>query len=370
MVLCGCHVLYDALNFLARRVSNRFWQPAIPPDRSAHRKINDSLYMLYDFASSNGAYEDPTVDIIFFHGLQVLDYHNAYWKTWTSKAQADNGADQIDICWPEKWLGPDLGDARIFSVTYDSVLLRGRSVGKQDVLAIGDNFVADIILNASGIGPKVGQNCPVILVGHSLGGIMIKRFISSARRRKAELEEGQSRREVERFLNNVKGTFFYSTPHHGANLASWATKIPDANSEVLDLLLVLSKQTEGLNEAFRCWRQEANVGSYNICEALPTCKLGLNVGMVVEEASSRCDGDGFSKVQADHFTVCKPPSKVDNRYEALRGFIEEYAGVDETRRPDAASMLQSEAGAQSPFRARAATMSTQKRPTFKRTRKT
>ncbi|KAG6553216.1 hypothetical protein Mapa_005276 [Marchantia paleacea] len=366
MVSCGCHVLYDALYPLVRRLLNCLRPSAIPPDRSTHKKINDSLYMLYNFASSSGAYDDPKVDIIFFHGLQVHDYHNAYWKTWTSKAQGDNRANHIDVCWPEKWLGPDLGNARIFSVTYDSVLLRGRSVGKQDVLAIGENFVTDIILNGSGIGPKVGQNCPVILVGHSLGGIMIKHFVSSARKKKAEAEEGHSRQEIETFLSNVKGTFFYSTPHHGADLASWATIVPDTNSQLLDLLLVLSKQTERLNDAFRCWRQEANVSSYNICEALPTCILGWNVGIVVEEASSRCDGDGFYKVQADHFTVCKPPSKVDNRYEALRVFIENLAGVDERRRSDPAFMLESEEGAKSAFRARAATMFRQKRPSFNR----
>ncbi len=57
-----------------------------------------------------------TLDVVLFHGLQLTaNYTGDAWKsTWT---QRGNG----DVCWPEKWLPSDLGDAvRIFSVSYNA----------------------------------------------------------------------------------------------------------------------------------------------------------------------------------------------------------------------------------------------------------
>lgn len=51
-----------------------------------------------------------------FHGLQSLanDTSDAWSSTWTQRGHDD-------VCWPEKWLPLDLGDAvRIFSVSYNA----------------------------------------------------------------------------------------------------------------------------------------------------------------------------------------------------------------------------------------------------------
>jgi hypothetical protein len=56
------------------------------------------------------------LDLVFFHGLQLTaNYAGDSWSTtWTQRWNND-------VCWPEKWLPFDLGEAvRIFSVSYNA----------------------------------------------------------------------------------------------------------------------------------------------------------------------------------------------------------------------------------------------------------
>lgn len=93
-------------------------------------QINDYVYELYKPA--NG--EQHTLDIVFIHGLQVGDYSEAYWTTWTTDEKHVN-------CWPQTWLAQEFPTARILSVSYDAGAVRNHRQGRMDMPAIAESLV-------------------------------------------------------------------------------------------------------------------------------------------------------------------------------------------------------------------------------------
>ena len=86
----------------------------------------------------------------------------------------------------------------------------------------------------------VGQR-PVIFVGHSLGGLVVKQMILQA-----ETEQDNE------FVNNTKGIVFFSTPHLGSNVAKLSSMMKFflfPTTEVQDLE-ANSSQLKNLNEHF------------------------------------------------------------------------------------------------------------------------
>lgn len=134
------------------------------------------------------------------------------------------------------------------------------SDGQPDMYSLGENFVNDII--------NLGQDCPVFLVGHSLGGLVLKQFILSAIR----IRNGNNTRLEERitkFLKNWKGVYYYATPHGGAEIANLASRLPNM-SPILELLKTLSRDTRRINEEFREQRAKLNKTAFAVGEGLPT----------------------------------------------------------------------------------------------------
>ena len=108
--------------------------------------------------------EHHNMDIVFFHGLQLGGWQDAFYYTWVNTA---------GTCWPRDWLPQDFPGARIVAITYDSSA--ARTGGAMDVDTIAAAVLADLQL--AGIGVRMSSSnvdVPVTLVGHSLGGIVLK----------------------------------------------------------------------------------------------------------------------------------------------------------------------------------------------------
>ncbi|CAM6104391.1 unnamed protein product [Calypogeia fissa] len=193
---------------------------------------------------------DPEVDIIFFHGLQLGDFTNAVWKTWLAKDRKD--------------------------------------LSRED-------------------------NCrrPVFLVGHSLGGIIIKQFILSAVRIRQDYRELPSKR-IPNFLDDLKGVFYYSSPNQGSRLADLAHRCPQRTLFV-KLLITLNTEMHSINSDFSRLRRKLGIPVFAMAEGRDTRKWGLTF-RVVEEVSALHDCDhSYVHPTADHFTVCKAEDKDDPR---------------------------------------------------------
>ncbi|KAG6556105.1 hypothetical protein Mapa_002046 [Marchantia paleacea] len=293
--------------------------------REGVSKINDAVYELHAPAGV------PEVEMVFFHGLQPFDYKDAHWQTWLTRAKNSNEL------WPQTWLPRDFKNARILTISYDSSAHQNSAAGQTDMHLIGESLVHNLVLSKQA---HVGQsaNCPVIFVGHSLGGLVIKKVILFAKYKLDQLSQNRAHNEndvtkLESFLQNIKGVFYFATPHHGSNMANLAKmtdflKVLPQNSEVLKFLTVLNKEGSRLNDDFRVWRQYNNIRAWTIFELLPTTLLGFG-GMVVVEGSARFDADKHLGEQADHITICKLEERCSSSYQFFTDFITACTGLEQ-----------------------------------------
>ena len=75
---------------------------------------------------------------------------------------------------------------------------------------------------------KLGQEHPFVLVGHNIGGLVIKALVVEAARARTNggnvLDEIRVR-NAKSFLQNLKGVVFYAVPHAGADFDSYIEKV-------------------------------------------------------------------------------------------------------------------------------------------------
>jgi len=79
-------------------------------------------------------------------------------------------------------------------------------------------------------------HCPIVLIGHSFGGLVLKSFVVKLR-----ISTFQNRTDswseatvqcAKAFLRNLRGVVFYSVPHAGAsNIAEYVNKLWSCNSK-------------------------------------------------------------------------------------------------------------------------------------------
>ncbi len=181
------------------------------------------------------------VDVVFVHGLlggvfytwRQLDEDNS--RGWGDRSDLSS-TEEYSYCWPRDWLRGMSPHVRVIGVDFDTHLSQwGREVpqgkGMRESLEERSNEILDklqvwrghsvsfrnrdlfndIDLQAAGVGRR-----PVVFVGHSMGGLIIKRLLTRARERAAE----DSDSEADRLLaDNARGVVFYSTPHLGSRVA-------------------------------------------------------------------------------------------------------------------------------------------------------
>jgi hypothetical protein len=214
------------------------------------------------------------LDVVFFHGLQLSDYHGAWRKTWVVGGN-DNGP-----CWPRTLLGADFPDARVLSVCYDSAAFRSSNQSRLDITSLGD-LLAGALLNAG-----VGQR-PLVLVGHSLGGLMLQQVCLSVDGLADKARDEATKRRASAFIDNVVGAVFYSSPLAGSRLADWANNVGwfAGLGPVMSSLTTLSLEAYRVTAPFgnlRKREQQKRPGSMatlGLCETNAT-SLGM-VGVTV-----------------------------------------------------------------------------------------
>lgn len=268
-------------------------------------EISDRVHLLSEPIAG-----PPEIEIVFIHGLQFSEYRDAYWKTWIAGVKDEDGN---EFCWPKTWLGKEFPRARIVSLSYDSSAWRTAQQGLMDAYLVGETLVQEMV-GIADIGQH--ENCPVVFVAHSLGGLMVKEIICKA--------YGKFGKDLKykKFLQNIGGFLFYATPHLGSKLADTAVNVPNMG-EMVGLLRVINKELGRLNSEFEGIEKESFAGKWEfavIAEAYETQFCGFR-GKVVEEASARHGYKNFVSVSADHFGVCKPEGKRRSSYLILEKLL-------------------------------------------------
>ncbi|CAM6129719.1 unnamed protein product [Calypogeia fissa] len=269
--------------------------------RKSKGQINEQVY---EFASP--VVGPPSVELVFFHGLQPKTSHDsqeADVATWRSEDGKELWLD---------WIVGKFPKARILCISYGAHAEKTEKEKHLDMYNLTENLLSDLTH------AEVGQNkCPVVLVGHSIGGLVMKELCLSASGMVARKKEMLTK-PVKNFLDNLNGLFFYSTPHLGTRLAE---KTNLKHGCLFEDLEPLNGEAARKREEFCELRVKKSWTTYGIVESKDTV-VGKFKGIVVPEASARCDVDELYTVQANHFDICRPRSRKSSSFIKLMRFID------------------------------------------------
>ncbi|OBT63079.1 hypothetical protein VE03_07456 [Pseudogymnoascus sp. 23342-1-I1] len=239
-------------------------------------------------------------DIVFVHGLRG----NAL-ETWSKEL----------VCWPRDFLKHDIPNVRIITWGYDSGVANAlKYASKESIFGHSETLLSDVAMLRS------DTHRPVIFVGHSLGGLVIKEALIKS----AAYQSHGRHPSLGNIYSHAKGIIFLGTPHRGSGKTDFANIIASVAKVSLrqpnkQLLRTLSRDSEVLEnqrEQFTTITREIPI----VCirEELPTA-----IGMIVPEYSASMDGFNVRKdsIPANHMDMTKFLSMQDIGYRRISGHI-------------------------------------------------
>lgn len=214
--------------------------------------------------------EPIRADIVFVHGLTGNGL-----ATW----------EKADTIWPRDLLPKAIPAARVITWNYDADIMRFfNKTGQNTILKHAENFLLDLAgerAEEDGIEP----DRPIIFVGHSLGGLVIKQALITAR----EHENIQNANDdYANILKNTVGIIFLGTPHKGSDQAKWdgiATNLAkvlrkDHNDTIIDALSRGSSTLENLQSSFTGISDRFSYSTFTEEREYP------NIGKIVDDESA------------------------------------------------------------------------------------
>jgi len=263
------------------------------------------------------------VDVVFVHGLWGGAFFT--WrqanpsKTSLPLEDIDESVEDCSSCWPKDWLQDDSDHLRVLACDFDSYISQwGLNCPTQNFKRSLDERSEDLLhqLLEAGVGRR-----PVIFVGHSMGGLIIKKMLTAASESDSQV--------LKMFAQKTKGVVFYSTPHFGSHIAKMNSVFkyfffPSIEVQELEIdnpfLLELNNSFKSFVEKFR-----TKVVSFG--EAIPCRQFGLDLTFVPLESSNPGVGE-FLTVPFNHMDICKPVSKKSVLFRKLHNMIWDVLDVE------------------------------------------
>ena len=240
----------------------------------------------------------PLVDFIFVHGLG-----GGSRKTWSKTGS-------VTDYWPQDWLpkDPAFSTVRVHSFGYDSDWVRG----KDNCLNI--HQFGKLLLAEMSVSPSLSQaNTPIVLIGHSMGGLVIKKAYMLARQGAA----------CEALTERFHTMYFLATPHRGSDSAKLLNNILhfaySSRAYVADLERG-SGAVQSINDEFRNYSVDIDLWSFYETQKL---KIGVISTLIVDPDSATLGypGERQMPVNADHRSICKFDTPTDPNYVILRNAL-------------------------------------------------
>lgn len=263
-------------------------------------------------ATLTHVYEPSSTDalhVVFVHGLG-----GDARSTWMHTPK-----DHTTL-WP-RWIGEDVG-CKVWVAEYGAAL-SGWTDAAMHLVDLGEALFAALQVE-QGL-----RDRRIVLVGHSLGGLVIKSGMTQA----------QALRDPKRLalLDRIAGVVFVGTPHQGSSLATFA--------DMLRLLLRTNPQVvnmvsndawlKQLNDQFRALHVQRSFGVRVFFESKGVFFgrriLGIAIGrrqLIVDRNSSDpgLTGVAPTAIEGDHIEIAKPKSRKELIHKALVDFLKGMEG--------------------------------------------
>ncbi|KAJ9137442.1 GPI inositol-deacylase [Pleurostoma richardsiae] len=265
------------------------------PDQGDGPKGPFGLSLLYEPED-----QTPVADLIFVHGLNGGSY-----STWTKGDES--------TFWPQKWLPEDaaFADVRIHTFGYHSGLSRDSILNIHDFA----RSLLGAIHDAPGI-PR-NQGVPLILIGHSMGGLVVKRAYIIA----------SQTAEYHSIFERVYAMVFLATPHQGSHLSQTLNRLLSLHGPrpFVHDLFPASLALQSINEEFPS--VSSSLRLFSFFETLP---IG-GIGLIVEKPAAVLNYPNERRMYlaANHRDVARFSSRDDPSYVTVRNAL--ATTIDEQR---------------------------------------
>lgn len=241
---------------------------------------------------------EPLIDFIFVHGLG-----GGSRKTWSKTSSTTH-------FWPQEWLpkDPTFKNVRVHSFGYDSDWVKG----KDNCLNI--HHFGKALLGEMSTSPYLSQtNTAIVLIGHSMGGLVIKKAYMLAK-------QGAAYKTLTQRVHTI---YFLATPHRGSDSAKLLNNILhiaySSRAYVADLERG-SGAVQSINDEFRNYSADMDLWSFYETQKL---KIGVLSTLIVDPESATL---GYREekqmpMNADHRSICKFETETDPNYVILRNAL-------------------------------------------------
>ncbi|VUC20622.1 unnamed protein product [Clonostachys rosea] len=284
-------------SFISRRWGSRWTQKEVPDSQDSRGPLGLRLL---------AASPEPLIEVVFVHGLRGGSI-----KTW------QKGSDHR-LFWPQHWLPleTEFRNANIHSFGYES---DWRSLQSSNILGLND--FGQALYQELKSSPTFRRNPenPIILVGHSMGGLVIKKTFGLAQRD-----------DSSDIARRIQCIFFLATPQRGSDHASLLSNVLKVfefagvklSRDYINDLTAGSSSIQSINEEFRRYAEELMI--YSFYETLPT-SIGVSSSIIVDKSSAIL-GDGFKNertnyINASHGNVCKFSDLCDPNYLSVKNSL-------------------------------------------------
>lgn len=260
------------------------------------------------------AQEPEALHVVFVHGLG-----GEARSTWMH-----NPADHTTL-WP-LWIGEDVG-CHVWVAGYGAAL-SGWTDAAMHLTDLGEALFAALQAEPNLFGRRL------VLIGHSLGGLVIKSGMTQA------MSLGDPQRM--KLLETVAGVVFVGTPHQGSSLATVANNLrvvlrtnPQVTNMVSDdpWLKLLNGQFRNLQH-MRHFRVRVFFETKGVFLGRKVFGLSFGLRQLIVDCNSSDPGIAGvvpTGIDGDHIEIAKPKSRRELAHKALVEFL---AGV--TNAPSAA----------------------------------
>ncbi|KAL9628615.1 MAG: hypothetical protein Q9204_005780 [Flavoplaca sp. TL-2023a] len=251
----------------------------------------------------NALYEPPRplIDFIFVHGLG-----GGSRKTWNK-----GGLD--DSFWPKAWLpkDPSFENVRIHTFGYNATW-NERSHSSLNLHDFGKALLGELWNT-----PVLKRySTPLVLIGHSMGGLVMKKMYILARQDPA----------LQSLSERISAMFFLATPHRGSDMAQLLGNILRASVTHSQKPFIADLERNGMacqiiNDEFR--HHANNLQLRTFYETMKT-NVGPISSLIVNQDSATLGyhNEQSALLNANHRGMCKFESEKDPNYITLRNSLE------------------------------------------------